>query len=63
MYILTKACRRSSSVLEIFSTSGSDHPVASRSRSKKDYKEEEEETATKATSAGLKQVKGWQEEC
>ena len=32
MYILTKASRRSSSIFDIFSTSGSDHLVASRNR-------------------------------
>ena len=63
MYILTKAIRSSSSFFEIVITSGSDHLVARRLRSKRDCKEEQARMATKATSAGLKQVKGWQEEC
>ena len=77
MYILTKASRRDSNIFEIFSTRGTDQLVASRNRwvkyheqkiaqqerlrSKRDCKEEQERMATKATFAGLKQVKGWQE--
>ena len=65
MYILTQASRRSSSIFEIFSTSG-------RSGKQKPLGELPEEkgraathkkVATKATFAGLRQVKSLQEEC
>ena len=70
MYIVTKASRRSSI---IFSTSGSDHLVASRNRwvkyqeqkvaQQERLQEAQERMVTKATFAGFRQLKGWQEEC
>ena len=68
MYILTKASRRCTRKFDIFSTSGSDYLVASRNRwdcaaREIRLEEKQERMGTKATSAGLQQVKGWQEEC